>query len=162
MVLIWWLPGAVPKTMLKFPYHHQSMYIQKCLHSFGFRQKYILCTSIATWCLCTPPKRSATATLKPFESPPTSHSSEPILSSKSNGSATNCAFALVEDIVVAPFDQIAGSAYGPVRFATRESRKDHLDKLIAAHAIALQVVLVTNNTKDFHLYPELNIENWLD
>jgi tRNA(fMet)-specific endonuclease VapC len=70
--------------------------------------------------------------------------------------------ALVEDIVVAPFDQIAGSAYGPVRYATRESRKDHLDKLIAAHAIALQVVLVTNNTKDFRRYPELNIENWLD
>jgi tRNA(fMet)-specific endonuclease VapC len=70
--------------------------------------------------------------------------------------------ALVEDIVVAPFDQIAGSAYGPVRYATRESRKDHLDKLIAAHAIALQVVLVTNNTKDFSRYPELRMENWLD
>jgi tRNA(fMet)-specific endonuclease VapC len=70
--------------------------------------------------------------------------------------------ALLEDIIVVPFDQIAGSAYGPVRYATRESRKEHLDKLIAAHAIALQVVLVTNNTKDFGRYPELRMENWLD
>ncbi len=70
--------------------------------------------------------------------------------------------ALIEDIIVVPFDQIAGSAYGPVRYATRESRRDHLDKLIAAHAIALQVVLVTNNTKDFSRYPELRMENWLD
>jgi tRNA(fMet)-specific endonuclease VapC len=70
--------------------------------------------------------------------------------------------ALVEDIVVVPFDQFAGSAYGPLRYASRESRKDHLDKLIAAHAIALQVVLVTNNTRDFNRYPELKIENWLD
>jgi tRNA(fMet)-specific endonuclease VapC len=33
---------------------------------------------------------------------------------------------------------------------------------IAAHAIALQVMLMTNNTKDFNRYPELKIENWLD
>lgn len=70
--------------------------------------------------------------------------------------------ALVEDIPVVPFNAAAGVAYGPVRFATRESRKDHLDKLIAAHAISLDVILVTNNTKDFEKYPNVIIENWLE
>ncbi|HMW72916.1 MAG TPA: type II toxin-antitoxin system VapC family toxin [Cellvibrionaceae bacterium] len=69
--------------------------------------------------------------------------------------------ALIEDIEVAPFDQAAGLAYGPIRTATRESKKDHLDKLIAAHAVALNVVLVTNNLKDFAKYPGLKAENWL-
>lgn len=70
--------------------------------------------------------------------------------------------ALSEDIPVAAFDQNAGLAYGPIRFATRDSKKDHLDKLIAAHARALDVTLVTNNVRDFAKYPKLRIENWLD
>ena len=69
---------------------------------------------------------------------------------------------LVEDIPVAPFDVLAGSTYGPIRLATRESKKDHLDKLIAAHAKALSVTLVTNNLKDFERYPGVTAENWLD
>lgn len=69
--------------------------------------------------------------------------------------------ALVEDIPVAPFDAAAAEAYGPIREATRERKKDHLDKLIAAHAVALDVVLVTNNERDFASYPGLRLENWL-
>ncbi|AMP12468.1 PIN domain protein [Collimonas pratensis] len=69
--------------------------------------------------------------------------------------------ALTEDIPVAPFDSAAASAYGPIREATRERRKDHLDKLIAAHALALNVVLVTNNERDFAVYPGVRIENWI-
>ncbi|WP_211443153.1 type II toxin-antitoxin system VapC family toxin [Collimonas humicola] len=69
--------------------------------------------------------------------------------------------ALVEDIPVAPFDSAAASAYGPIREATRERRKDHLDKLIAAHAVSLDVVLVTNNERDFAVYPGVKIENWI-
>lgn len=69
---------------------------------------------------------------------------------------------LVEMIPVLPFDRLAGDAYGPVRMATRERKADHLDKLIAAHAIAVGVVLVTNNVRDFAAYPGLRIENWLD
>lgn len=69
--------------------------------------------------------------------------------------------ALIEDIEVAPFDQAAGFAYGPIRTATRDSKKDHLDKLIAAHAVALGVVLITNNQKDFVKYSGLITENWL-
>jgi tRNA(fMet)-specific endonuclease VapC len=70
--------------------------------------------------------------------------------------------ALVEDIPVVPFDGAAGAAYGPIRKATRDSKKDHLDKLIAAHAASLQVTVVTNNVKDFARYPGVMTENWLD
>ncbi|MBN3506476.1 type II toxin-antitoxin system VapC family toxin [Burkholderia cenocepacia] len=70
--------------------------------------------------------------------------------------------ALIEDIPVAPFDAAAAQAYGPVREATRERKKDHLDKLIAAHAVSLDVVLVTNNERDFVSYPGLRLENWLN
>lgn len=70
--------------------------------------------------------------------------------------------SLLEDLEVAPFDVAAATAYGPVRLATRERRRDALDKLIAAHAIALDVVLVTNNVADFAGYPGLRMENWVD
>jgi tRNA(fMet)-specific endonuclease VapC len=69
--------------------------------------------------------------------------------------------ALVADIPVVPFDAAAATAYGPIRVATRERKKDQLDKLIAAHAVALDVSLVTNNERDFVAYPGLKIENWL-
>ena len=68
---------------------------------------------------------------------------------------------LVEDIPVIAFDSAAAIAYGPIRLATRESKKDHLDKLIAAHAVSLGAIVVTNNIKDFAKYPGLLLENWL-
>jgi tRNA(fMet)-specific endonuclease VapC len=70
--------------------------------------------------------------------------------------------ALIEDIPVQPFDSAAASAYGPIREATRERKKDQLDKLIAAHALSMDVVLVTNNERDFAAYPGVRIENWLN
>ncbi|MEX3967801.1 type II toxin-antitoxin system VapC family toxin [Paraburkholderia sp. EG286B] len=70
--------------------------------------------------------------------------------------------ALIDDIPVASFDVAAAQAYGPVREATRERKKDALDKLIAAHAISLDVVLVTNNERDFAAYPGIKLENWLN
>ncbi|ATW30129.1 VapC toxin family PIN domain ribonuclease [Candidatus Williamhamiltonella defendens] len=68
---------------------------------------------------------------------------------------------LVKLINVMPFDANAVRAYGAVRMATRERKKDHLDKLIASHAIALNIILVTNNERDFIAYPGLQIENWI-
>ncbi|PPD03869.1 MAG: VapC toxin family PIN domain ribonuclease [Methylobacter sp.] len=69
--------------------------------------------------------------------------------------------ALIEDIPVLPFDHAAASAYGPIRLATRNSKQDHLDKLIAAHAASLGLVVITNNEKDFAKYPGVITENWL-
>ncbi len=70
--------------------------------------------------------------------------------------------SLAEDIQVVSFDAAASVAYGPIRMATRESKKDHLDKLIAAHAASLNITIVTNNEKDFAKYPGVVIENWLN
>lgn len=69
---------------------------------------------------------------------------------------------LLEDIPAAPFDGAAARSYGPVREATRDRKRDALDKLIAAHAMALDVVLVTNDQADFAAYPGLRTENWVD
>ncbi len=69
---------------------------------------------------------------------------------------------LVEDIPIVAFDGAAGVAYGPIRMATRNIKKDHLDKLIAAHAVSLNVSVVTNNLKDFAKYPGVITENWLE
>ncbi len=68
---------------------------------------------------------------------------------------------LLEDIEVSNFDASAASIYGPIRLSTRDRKRDALDKLIAAHAISLNVVLVTNNEADFISYPNLHIENWV-
>ena len=69
--------------------------------------------------------------------------------------------ALIKEIPVVGFDGAAAIAYGPIRLATRERKNDHLDKLIAAHAVSLGAIVVTNNTKDFAKYPGLLLENWL-
>ncbi len=70
--------------------------------------------------------------------------------------------SLLEDILVAPFETQAARAYGPLRAANRERNKDALDKLIAAHALSLDVTLVTNNHADFKAYSGLNVENWVN
>ena len=70
-------------------------------------------------------------------------------------------FNLIQDIKVVPFDSDASVAYGPILMATRDSKQDHLDKLIAAHALSLNVILVTNNLKDFARYPGIVAENWI-
>jgi tRNA(fMet)-specific endonuclease VapC len=70
--------------------------------------------------------------------------------------------SFIEDVPVAPFEVLAARAYGPARLANRERSRDALDELIASHAIALGVTLVTNNESDFTAYPELRIENWVN
>lgn len=76
--------------------------------------------------------------------------------------AAECALdALLSDIPVLPFDGDAAVAYGVIRAAVRERRRDALDRLIAAHAASLSLTLVTNNEADFRDYPGLIIENWV-
>lgn len=70
--------------------------------------------------------------------------------------------SLLEDIIVMPFDGVAANAYGSVRLATQERKRDALDKLIAAHTISLNVILVTNNESDFAFYPGIKVENWIE
>jgi len=67
---------------------------------------------------------------------------------------------LVNAVPVAPFGTEAAAAYAVIRKAAPERRADALDKLIAAHAAALGVVVVTNNEGDFSRYPGIKVENW--
>jgi tRNA(fMet)-specific endonuclease VapC len=56
---------------------------------------------------------------------------------------------------VSAFDEKAARAYGRVPF-----RRGKLDRLIAAHALALDATLVTNNVRDFSDVPGLKVQNW--
>jgi tRNA(fMet)-specific endonuclease VapC len=69
--------------------------------------------------------------------------------------------SLLEDIMVVPFDAQAAKAYGPIRAAYKDRNRDALDKLIASHAVAIGVTLVTNNEADFVNYAGLRVENWV-
>ena len=81
------------------------------------------------------------------------------ISQVANRSALDC---LLEDILVAPFEAQAAKAYGPIRAAYKDRNRDALDKLIASHAIALNVTLVTNNDADFVNFAGLVVENWVN
>jgi len=70
--------------------------------------------------------------------------------------------SLLDDLVVAPFEARAARAYGPLRAANRERNKDALDKLIASHAMVLEVTLVTNDETGFSGFTGLAVENWVN
>jgi tRNA(fMet)-specific endonuclease VapC len=70
--------------------------------------------------------------------------------------------ALSEIIEVIPFDKDAAIAYGKIR-SDLEKRGMIIggnDLLIAAHAISRDLVLVTNNTREFSCVSGLKLENW--
>lgn len=64
---------------------------------------------------------------------------------------------------VLPFDAEAMRAYGPLRadLQRRGVPIGAMDMLIAAHALALDAILVTNNTAEFERVPGLRLENWV-
>ena len=57
----------------------------------------------------------------------------------------------------------AASAYGSIRTYLRRKGAPigAMDLLIAAHALAMDAVLVTNNVREFKRVPKLNVENWI-
>ena len=68
---------------------------------------------------------------------------------------------LVRELPILPFDEAAAESYGVMRAALRHRRRDALDRLIAAHAASLGLILVTNNEADFKEHPNLKLENWV-
>lgn len=63
---------------------------------------------------------------------------------------------------ILPFGAAAASEYGDIRsyLQSRGTPIGPLDMLIAAHARAEGVTLVTNNIREFERVPELDLENW--
>jgi tRNA(fMet)-specific endonuclease VapC len=67
---------------------------------------------------------------------------------------------LLELLPVLDFDKKAAEAYGKLRATGQHLGRHRFDTLIAAHALSVPAILVTNNSKDFKGIDGLNIENW--
>lgn len=70
------------------------------------------------------------------------------------------AFLLPFEIM--PYDEIAADSYGNIRcqLETRGETIGPLDLLIAAHAVSRDLILITNNEKEFKRVENLQLENW--
>ena len=70
---------------------------------------------------------------------------------------------VLDALNVVPFDAKAAQMYGSVRAALEAEGKPigPLDTLIAAHALSLDLTLVTNNVREFSKVRRLRVENWV-
>ena len=62
---------------------------------------------------------------------------------------------LIEEVTVMPFDHAAASVYARLNF-----KRASYDRLIAAHALALGLIVATANVADFADVPGLIVEDW--
>ena len=65
--------------------------------------------------------------------------------------------------VIAPDDAV-GASYGAIRAQLERAGTPigNNDLWIAAHALALGVTLVSNNTREFERIPKLKLANWVE
>jgi len=68
---------------------------------------------------------------------------------------------LLRGLPVLPFDGPAALAYGRIIAQCGWTRGRDYDRMIAAHAISSDCILVTNNEADFRDIPGLSMENWM-
>ena len=68
----------------------------------------------------------------------------------------------VSPLEIAVLDRLATSVYGKIRALLEKRGRPigSMDLLIAAHALSLNVRLVTNNMREFKRVPGLRVENW--
>jgi tRNA(fMet)-specific endonuclease VapC len=71
---------------------------------------------------------------------------------------------ICDAIDVLPFDQAAANSYAIVRWQLEATGRPigANDLLIAAHALAADCTLVTNNMREFRRIERILVENWLD
>jgi tRNA(fMet)-specific endonuclease VapC len=69
---------------------------------------------------------------------------------------------LISLVPVLPLPPEAGQAYGAVRAALERTGQTlgNNDLWIAAHALTAELVLVTNNEREFKRVPGLTMDNW--
>lgn len=63
--------------------------------------------------------------------------------------------AFIQAIPLVPFDEAAAREYAKLSF-----KRARFDRLLAAHALSIGAVVVTNNAADFEDVPGLLVENW--
>lgn len=63
--------------------------------------------------------------------------------------------AFVATVPLVAFDEAAARAYATLPF-----KRARFDRLLAAHALSLNAIVVTNNESDFADVPDLRVENW--
>lgn len=70
--------------------------------------------------------------------------------------------AFLLPLEIADFTVDSTLAYGEIRADLEKQGRPigPLDTLIAAHALSLDVLLVTNNTREFDRVPGLRVEDW--
>lgn len=69
----------------------------------------------------------------------------------------------LSEIPILPFDDVAAQVYGMIKadLQKRGTPIGPLDTLIAAHAKSLDLILVTNNTREFARVDHLKLEDWV-
>lgn len=82
---------------------------------------------------------------------------------KSSPSLTSRVNQLLENISILPFDSAADHKYAEIRTYLEKlgTTIGGNDLLIAAHALAYNLVVVTANEREFSRVPGLTVENWL-
>lgn len=83
---------------------------------------------------------------------------------RKSGSARNLAALdkFLSPLTVLDYNLQAAQRYGELRawLDSQGTPIGPLDQQIAAHALALDVTLVTNNLREFERVPQLRLENW--
>ncbi|WP_457562603.1 type II toxin-antitoxin system tRNA(fMet)-specific endonuclease VapC [Caminibacter pacificus] len=65
-------------------------------------------------------------------------------------------------LTILEYEENASKAYGKIRSKLEKKGKviGSMDLLIAAHALSQNIILISNNVKEFKRIPGLNLENW--
>jgi tRNA(fMet)-specific endonuclease VapC len=69
----------------------------------------------------------------------------------------------IAPLEIEPFEEDAAIKFGEIRTGLEKKGSviGAYDMLIAAHALSLNVTLVTNNLREFIRIPSLRVENWV-
>ncbi len=132
--------------------------------------KYLLDTNICIYVINEKPER----VLRKFEQFPVSefgissitHAELQygVVKSKNRIKNQNALDQFLLPLTILPFDgQKVAERYGEIRVFLESAGKKigPLDTLIAAHALALNLTIVSNNIKEFARIPGLKCENWI-
>ena len=117
---------------------------------------YMLDTNICIYAMKKKPEKVLNRFLAELEYG-MKHSSDPVKNEQA-------LLRFLAPLSILPFGAGAASEYGEIRayLQSRGTPIGPLDMLIAAHARAEGMTLVTNNVREFERVPALELENWAE